>query len=112
MTIYERDLAGVERAPLDHCGSYDRWERGRKSRPSHDSRRFLNGMLHVLRVDCPWRDIHERYGKLDARRARPADDRQHMIDSVEKVRVAAVLKHFSIRHVEVKRFRACGFSGV
>jgi hypothetical protein len=25
-------------------------ERGRKARPSHDNRRFLNGMLHVLRV--------------------------------------------------------------
>ncbi len=37
-------------------------ERGRKSRPAHDNRRFLNGMLHVLRVGCPWRDMHERYG--------------------------------------------------
>ena len=25
-------------------------ERGRKSRPSHDNRQFMNGMLHVLRV--------------------------------------------------------------
>ena len=25
-------------------------EHGRKSRPAHDNRRFLNGMLHVLRV--------------------------------------------------------------
>ncbi|GLR46259.1 hypothetical protein GCM10007880_67770 [Mesorhizobium amorphae] len=41
-------------------------ERGRKSRPSHDNRRFLNGMLHVLRVDCPWRDMHERYGKWNS----------------------------------------------
>jgi transposase len=37
-------------------------ERGRKSRPAHDNRWFLNGMLHVLRVGCPWRDMHERYG--------------------------------------------------
>nr|WP_234907356.1 transposase [Rhizobium rhizogenes] len=37
-------------------------ERGRKSRPAHDNRRYLNGMLHVLRVDCPWRDMHECYG--------------------------------------------------
>lgn len=36
-------------------------ERGRKARPSHDNRRFLNGMLHVLRIGCPWRDMHERY---------------------------------------------------
>jgi hypothetical protein len=25
-------------------------ERGRKSRPSHDNRQFMNGMLHVLRA--------------------------------------------------------------
>ena len=41
-------------------------ERGRKSRPSHDNRRYLNGMLHVLRVGCPWRDMHERYGKWNS----------------------------------------------
>ncbi|WP_244519957.1 MULTISPECIES: transposase [unclassified Ensifer] len=37
-------------------------ERGRKSRPSHENCRFFNGMLHVLRVGSPWRDMHERYG--------------------------------------------------
>ncbi|RFC66503.1 transposase, partial [Fulvimarina endophytica] len=37
-------------------------ERGRKSRPAYDNRRFLNGMLFVLRAGCPWRDVHERYG--------------------------------------------------
>jgi transposase len=41
-------------------------ERGRKSRPAMDNRRFLNGMLHVLRVGCPWRDMHERYGKWNS----------------------------------------------
>ncbi|GES53731.1 hypothetical protein Rhsp01_63470 [Rhizobium sp. NBRC 114257] len=41
-------------------------ERGRKSRPSHDNRRYLNGMLHVLRIGCPWRDMHERYGKWNS----------------------------------------------
>ncbi|WFU06280.1 transposase (plasmid) [Rhizobium sp. CB3171] len=41
-------------------------ECGRKSRPSHDNRRFFNGMLHVLRVGCPWRDMHERYGKWNS----------------------------------------------
>ena len=41
-------------------------EPGRKARPSHDNRRFLNGMLHVLRVGCPWRDMHERYGKWNS----------------------------------------------
>ncbi|TCQ72452.1 putative transposase of IS4/5 family DUF4096 [Ochrobactrum sp. BH3] len=29
-------------------------ERGRNSRPSLDNCRCFNGMLHVLRVDCPW----------------------------------------------------------
>ena len=77
-------------------------ERGRKSRPSHDNRQYLNGMLHVLRVGCPWRDMHERYGKWNSvyvrfrRRAEKGvwdalletlveleltDDWQHMIDS-------------------------------
>jgi transposase len=41
-------------------------ERGRKSRPAKDNRRYLNGMLHVLRVGCPWRDMHERYGKWNS----------------------------------------------
>ena len=77
-------------------------ERGRKSCPSHDNRQYLNGMLHVLRVGCPWRDMHERYGKWNSvyvrfrRRAEKGvwdalletlveleltDDWQHMIDS-------------------------------
>ena len=41
-------------------------ERGRWSRPAGDNRRFLNGMLYVLRVGCPWRDMHERYGKWNS----------------------------------------------
>ncbi len=41
-------------------------ERGRKSRLSHDNRRFFNGILHVLRVGCPSRDMHERYGKWNS----------------------------------------------
>ena len=41
-------------------------ERGRKARPAHDKRLFLNGMLYVLRVGCPWRDMHERYGKWNS----------------------------------------------
>lgn len=77
-------------------------ERGRKSRPSQDNRLFLNGMLHVLRVGCPWRDMHERYGKWNSVYVRfrrwaeqgvwdalletlvelgLTDDWQHMIDS-------------------------------
>jgi transposase len=77
-------------------------ERGRKSRPALDNRRFLNGMLHVLRVGCPWRDMHERYGKWNSVYVRfrrwaeqgvwdailqtlvdlgLTDDWQHMIDS-------------------------------
>jgi transposase len=38
-------------------------ERGHKAHPSHDNRRFLDGMLHMLRVGYPWREMHERYGK-------------------------------------------------
>ena len=41
-------------------------ERGRWARPAGDNRRFLNGMLHVLRVGCAWRDMHERYGKWNS----------------------------------------------
>lgn len=37
-------------------------ERGRWARPAQDNRRFLNGMIHVLRVGCPWRYMHERLG--------------------------------------------------
>lgn len=77
-------------------------ERGRWSRPALDNRRFLNGMLYVLRVGCPWRDMHERYGKWNSVYVRfrrwaeqgvwdalletlvelgLTDDWQHMIDS-------------------------------
>ena len=77
-------------------------ERGRWSRPAMDNRRFLNGMLYVLRVGCPWRDMHERYGKWNSVYVRfrrwaeqgvwdalletlvelgLTDDWQHMIDS-------------------------------
>ncbi|GLQ67374.1 hypothetical protein GCM10007870_29590 [Gluconobacter kondonii] len=41
-------------------------ERGRWARPSRDNRQFFNGMLHVLRTGCPWRDMHERYGKWNS----------------------------------------------
>ncbi|MCS6761014.1 MAG: transposase [Candidatus Devosia symbiotica] len=41
-------------------------ERGRKSRPAQDNRQYLNGMLHVLRVGCPWRHMQERYGKWNS----------------------------------------------
>ena len=77
-------------------------ERGRWARPAGDNRRFLNGMLHALRVGCPWRDMHERYGKWNSVYVRfrrwaeqgvwdallqtlvdlgLTDDWQHMIDS-------------------------------
>ncbi len=38
-------------------------ERGRWSRPAQDNRRFLNGMLWILRTGSPWRDLPEAYGK-------------------------------------------------
>ncbi|AQS91384.1 transposase [Gluconobacter albidus] len=41
-------------------------ERGRWARPAGDNRLFLNGMLHVLRTGCPWRDMHGRYGKWNS----------------------------------------------
>lgn len=66
------------------------------------NRRFLNGMLYVLRVWYPWRNMHERYGKWNSVHVRfrrwaeqgvwdallqtlvdlgLTDDWQHMIDS-------------------------------
>ncbi|MBS1092967.1 transposase [Gluconobacter sp. Dm-74] len=45
-------------------------ERSRLARPAGDNRLFLNGMLHVLRTGCPWRDMHERYGKWNSVYAR------------------------------------------
>lgn len=77
-------------------------ERGRWARPAQDNRQYLNGMLHVLRVGCPWRDMHERYGKWNSVYVRfrrwaeqgvwdalletlvelgLTDDWQHMVDS-------------------------------
>ncbi|WP_222547212.1 IS5 family transposase [Asaia lannensis] len=41
-------------------------EHGRWARPSGDNRRFLDGMLYVLRTGCPWRNMHERYGKWNS----------------------------------------------
>ncbi len=38
-------------------------ERGRWGRPAQDNRRFLNGMLWILRTGSPWRDLPESYGK-------------------------------------------------
>jgi transposase len=92
------DLTGEEWAII---GGLLPPERGRWALPAQDNRCFLNGMLYVLRVGGPWRDMHERYGKWnsvyvrfrrraeqgvrDALRQTPADlgltdDWQHMID--------------------------------
>ncbi|GBR38050.1 transposase [Komagataeibacter oboediens DSM 11826] len=38
-------------------------ERGRWSQLAQDNRLFLNGLLYVLRIGCPWRNIHGCYGK-------------------------------------------------
>jgi transposase len=71
-------------------------ERGRKSRPSYDNRQFMNGMLHVLRVGCPWRDkwnsVYVRFRRWAEQGVWDAlletlvelgltDDWQHMLDS-------------------------------
>lgn len=68
-----------------------------------DNRHFIKDLLYVLRVGCPWCDMHERYGKwnsVDGRFRRwpqqgvrdavletlvdldLPDDWQHMIDSI------------------------------
>nr|WP_081455372.1 helix-turn-helix domain-containing protein [Roseibium aggregatum] len=61
-------------------------ERGRKSRPAQDNRRYLNGMLHVLRVGCPWRNMHGRPPAI-------TDDRwpgiRQMLDSGMTIAAAA-----------------------
>lgn len=77
-------------------------ERGRWARPAQDNRRYLNGMLYVLRTGCPWRDLPECYGKWNSVYVRfrrwadqgiwdalldtlvelgLTDDWQHMVDS-------------------------------
>lgn len=37
-------------------------ERGRWGRPAKDNRKYVNGMLWVLRTGAPWRDLPEKYG--------------------------------------------------
>lgn len=61
--LYRGDLTDAEWAVIEPLLPS---ERGRWARPSQDNRRYLNGMLHVLRVGCPWRDMHERYGKWNS----------------------------------------------
>src|SRR5690554_1317295 len=39
------------------------FERGRGGRPGGDNRRFLKGRLQGWRVGCPWRAMHEGYGR-------------------------------------------------
>ncbi len=104
-------------------------EGGRKSHPAQDNRRYLNSMLHVLRNGCPWRNMHERYGKWNSvyvrfRRwaeqgiwdglletlvdLRLTDDWQHMIDSttVRGHRQAAGAKGGLIRRLLVDHAEA------
>jgi hypothetical protein len=52
--VFRRNLTDEEWAVV---GALLPPERGRWARPAGDNRRFLNEMLHVLRVGCPWRDI-------------------------------------------------------
>jgi transposase len=54
-------------------------ERGRWARPAGDNRRFLNGMLHVLRTGCPWRlgCAAANAGRPGVNRRLAAHDRQH-----------------------------------
>lgn len=57
------DLSDAERGLI---GPLLPHERGLWARPAGDNQRFLNDMLHVLRVGCPWRDMLERYGKWNS----------------------------------------------
>ena len=54
------DRGDLSDAEWDLIGPLLPPECGRHARPAGDNRRYLNGMLHVLRVGCPWRDMHER----------------------------------------------------
>lgn len=54
------DRGDLSDAEWDLIGPLLPSERGRWGRPAGNNRTFLNGMLHVLRVGCLWRDMHER----------------------------------------------------
>lgn len=41
-------------------------ERGRWGRPAGDNRKYVNGMLWVLRTGAPWRDLPEKYGNWNS----------------------------------------------
>lgn len=41
-------------------------ERGRGCRPSHDNRRFFDGMMFALRTAVPWRDLPAEYGNWNS----------------------------------------------
>jgi transposase len=41
-------------------------ERGRWGRPARDNRKYVNGMLWVLRTGAPWRDLPEKYGNWNS----------------------------------------------
>ncbi|MGB7373034.1 MAG: transposase, partial [Pontixanthobacter sp.] len=96
------DRGDLKGAAWELIGPFLPSERGRWARPAGNYPRFLDGMLHVLRVGCPWRDMHERYGKWNSVYVRfrrwaeqgvwdallqtlvdlgLTDDWQHMIDS-------------------------------
>lgn len=41
-------------------------ERGRWGRPAGNNRKYVNGMLWVLRTGAPWRDLPEKYGNWNS----------------------------------------------
>jgi transposase len=51
------DLTDFEWSVIEPVLPMDR--RGPKPK---NNRRVLNGMFHILRTGCPWRDLPERYG--------------------------------------------------
>lgn len=57
---------GFFSADLELIGALLPPERGRWARPARDNEHFLNRVLPVLWVGCPWPDMHERYGKWNS----------------------------------------------
>lgn len=57
---------GVSDKQWDIIGPLLPSERGRGCRPSHDNRRFFDGMMFALRTGIPWRDLPEEFGQWNS----------------------------------------------
>ena len=38
---------------------------GKRGRPAHDNRRFIDAVCWILRTGAPWRDLPPDYGRLE-----------------------------------------------